>query len=237
MSRRALAVTLGVFVLLFGVLTPGRSAPVHGASLAKKTCKFVKKHGKHTKVCHTVTPEKLVGTPTPVPLPFNLAPVTRQCSATTDQTGCADLGFALSENTGTTTLSNKDAGYTMQINKFGIMKSFDGSNYMLFAYMKTVKNPSKDGSLTPWQPTAQSFQVIAANGHPYTGLSCRIPSFNGTPIYNGESDQGWICSSTIDSRYINSTFTWSFTGYGHFNPPSSYGRFNIPMVDVTVRPK
>jgi len=99
MSRRALAVTLGVFVLLFGVLTPGRSAPVHGASLAKKTCKFVKKHGKHTKVCHTVTPEKLVGTPTPVPLPFNLAPVTRQCSATTDQTGCADLGFALSPST------------------------------------------------------------------------------------------------------------------------------------------
>jgi len=236
MSRRAVAVALGVLVLLFGALSPGRSAPAQGASLAKKTCKIVKKHGKNTKVCHTVTPEKPVGTPTPVPLPFNLTPATRQCSATTDQTGCADLGFALSESTGVTTLSNRDAGYTIQISKFGIMKSVDGSNYMLFAYIKTVKNPSKDGSLTPWQPTAQSFQATASNGHPYTGSYCRIPSFNGTPIYNGEWDQGWICSSAIDPHYINSTFTWSFTGSRHFNSSSSYGSFNIPMVDVTVKP-
>jgi hypothetical protein len=91
------------------------------------------------------------------------------------------------------------------------------------------------GTLTPWSPSGFSFSATAANGHPYRGRSCGNPSFPGKDIYNGEWEEGWICSAEIDPHFVLTTFTWSFGGTNRLVSP--FQRFDIPFVDVKVTPR
>jgi hypothetical protein len=179
------------------------------------------------------TPPKPKPTTTPQ-VPYTVQAAAQPCVSDTLQKGCADLGFTITASKGTVTLTQKTLGYTIQVSKFGIAPESYGNGYMLVMDVKATKSTPANGSLTPWNPSAQSFSLIAANGHPYQGLSCGNPPFSQKSVYNGESNEGFVCSEAIDPAYVATSFTWSFSGYGYIGASSSYVSFRIPMVTVTV---
>jgi hypothetical protein len=231
--------TLAIIGLTLSFALPNRPLTAHGANLNKVVCKTVKKHGKKHRTCHTVVP-KPTATPAPPPVPFTSQATTLPCAANAKGTGCADLHFSLTSNdNGVTTFSQKELGYTLELSRFGIVQAdtSPSTTYYLTMYVKATKSSPKDGALDSWQPSSGMFSVMAANGHPYSASTCRIPPFPGIALYNGEHDEGWVCSNAIPKGYMDTTFTWSVGLSDRFATPYTYSSFTFPLVTITVRPK
>ncbi len=239
MLCNARLLAFGSVVLLATATFHVSAAPVHGTQLGKVVCKSVKQHGKKTRTCSVVIP-KPTATPTPPPVPFTSHAVTLACDANSKGTGCGDLHFSLTNNgKGTTTFAQKELGYTLEMSRFGIVlaDTSAGPDYYLTMYVEARKGVPRDGALDSWQPSDSSFSVTAANGHPYSVSTCRIPPFPGIPLYNGEHEGGWVCSHAIRKEYMNTTFTWSVELEDRFVVPSPYETYTFPLVAVSIHAK
>ncbi len=230
------ALLLGGWTLGQGALTGAPAA--HGAvSGAKKVCKTVKKHGKKVRQCHVVTPVP-TATPTPPPVPFKWKVAMVPCGSDGKGTGCADFHFSITDqDNGTITVKNPDMGYTLQFGQFGIIKadSYSGTNaYYLTTYVKAIKSAPKDGALDSWDPDRYGTLIgaTAANGHPYGATTCRAPSFPSITLYNGEHEEGWVCSGSIPGEYMESTFTWAVRLSNRFVAPYTSSAFPVAAVEV-----
>jgi hypothetical protein len=168
-------------------------------------------------------------TPTPTPIPATLSISPRACTSDIRGTGCADEGFSLAYSNGVITAINSRYGYQVLLGQFEISRATDGE-YVIAIYVKFTKIPSGMDTQHPyWFSDGGMFNLQAINSHPYDFSDvCQSPAVQSKDLYNGETNEGWVCSSDIDPANVHTTFTvyWSD---GYIND-----QYNIPLVDLAV---